>query len=158
MTVHDLIFIRYPELYNPLDVFIYKAKVKAACQQADKILATSIQTKSDIVDFLNIDPAKIDVVYQGCHPSFKRKFSAAEIEKIKTKYKLPESYILNVGTIEERKNVLLLVKALSRLPKDLQSHVVDCWATDKIQDEDIGGGAAIRRRGEDYFFTQCFVR
>ncbi len=124
VTVHDLIFIRYPELYNPLDVFIYKAKVKAACQQADKILATSIQTKNDIVDFLNIDPEKIDVVYQGCHPSFKKKFSVAEIEKVKTKYKLPESYILNVGTIEERKNVLLLIKALSQLPKDLKSHVV----------------------------------
>ena len=124
VTVHDLIFIRYPDLYNPLDVFIYKAKVKAACRQADKILATSIQTKSDIVDFLNIDPAKIDVVYQGCHPSFKKKFSVAEIEKIKAKYNLPESYILNVGTIEERKNVLLLIKALSQLPKDLKSHVV----------------------------------
>jgi len=124
VTVHDLIFIRYPELYNPLDVFIYKVKVKAACQQADKILATSIQTKNDIVDFLKIDPEKIDVVYQGCHPSFKRKISVAEIEKVKTKYKLPESYILNVGTIEERKNVLLLIKALSQLPKDLKSHVV----------------------------------
>jgi glycosyltransferase involved in cell wall biosynthesis len=124
VTVHDLIFIRYPELYNPLDVFIYKAKVKAACQQADKILATSIQTKSDIVDFLHIDHEKIDVVYQGSHPSFKRKFSAAEIEKVRTKYELPESYILNVGTIEERKNVLLLIKSLSQLPKDLRSHLV----------------------------------
>jgi glycosyltransferase involved in cell wall biosynthesis len=124
VTVHDLIFIRYPDLYNPLDVFIYKAKVKAACQQADNILATSIQTKSDIVDFLNIDPAKIDVLYQGCHPSFKMKFSVAEIENVKKKYKLPESYLLNVGTIEERKNVLLLIKALSQLPNDLKSHVV----------------------------------
>ena len=63
-------------------------------------------------------------MYQGCHPSFKKKFSVAEIEKVKAKYKLPESYILNVGTIEERKNVLLLIKALSQLPKDLKSQVV----------------------------------
>jgi glycosyltransferase involved in cell wall biosynthesis len=124
VTVHDLIFIRYPQLYNPLDAFIYKAKVKAACHQADKILATSFQTKRDIIEFLNIDPEKIDVVYQGCHPSFKKKISAAEIEKVKTKNKLPERYILNVGTVEERKNVLLLIKALSQLPKELKSHVV----------------------------------
>ena len=124
VTVHDLIFIRYPELYNPLDVFIYKAKVRAACRQADKILATSIQTKSDIVDFLHVDHEKIDVVYQGCHPSFKRKYSAPEIEKAKTKYGLPEHYILNVGTIEERKNVLLLVRAFSMLPQELKVHVV----------------------------------
>jgi glycosyltransferase involved in cell wall biosynthesis len=124
VTVHDLIFFRYPELYNPLDVFIYKAKVKAACRQADIILATSIQTKNDIVDFLRIDAAKIHVVYQGCHPSFKQHFSDEEISKTKTKYNLPEHYILNVGTIEERKNVLLLVTALSALPSDLLYPIV----------------------------------
>ena len=124
VTVHDLIFIRYPELYNPLDAFIYKSKVKAACGQADKILATSFQTKNDVVDFLKIEPAKIEVVYQGCHHSFKRKFDTEEIQKIKTKYNLPKDYILNVGTIEERKNVLLLIKALSLLPPDQKSHVV----------------------------------
>ena len=73
VTVHDLIFVRYPELYNPLDTFIYRSKVKAACRQADLILATSVQTKNDIVNFLNADPATVDVVYQGCHGSFKKK-------------------------------------------------------------------------------------
>ncbi|HYI76906.1 MAG TPA: glycosyltransferase family 1 protein [Chryseolinea sp.] len=124
VTVHDLIFFRYAELYNLLDVFIYKAKVKAACRQADIILATSIQTKNDIVDFLRIDAAKIHVVYQGCHPSFKQHFSHEEISKTKTKYNLPEHYILNVGTIEERKNVLVLVKAVSALPSDLLYPIV----------------------------------
>ena len=124
VTVHDLIFIRYPQLYNPLDVFIYKAKVKAACEQADKILATSIQTKDDIVNFLQIDPAKIDVVYQGCHPGFKKILTPLEIEGVKAKYKLPQGYILNVGTIEERKNVQLLIKALALLTKDLQRHLI----------------------------------
>lgn len=124
VTVHDLIFIRSPKLYNPVDVAIYKSKVKAACRNADKILATSQQTAADIIDFLKIDPTKIEVVYQGCHANFKKKFSPIEIDAIKVKYSLPQKYILNVGTIEERKNVLILVKALALLPKELRWHVV----------------------------------
>ena len=124
VTVHDLIFIRYPHLYKAIDAAIYKAKVQAACRQADRIMAISQQTKEDIVHFLNVDAEKIDVVYQGCHPSFKKVFQADQIAAIRTKYDLPRHYILNVGTIEERKNVLLLIKAISLLPVDLRIHVV----------------------------------
>ena len=124
VTVHDLIFIRYPHLYKAVDAAIYKAKVQAACRQADRIMAISQQTKEDIVHFLNVDAAKIDVVYQGCHPSFRKVFSADQITAIRTKYDLPRNYILNVGTIEERKNVLLLIKAIALLPIDLRIHVV----------------------------------
>jgi glycosyltransferase involved in cell wall biosynthesis len=124
VTVHDLIYMRYPELYQAWDVAIYKAKIKSACRQADRILATSFQTKEDIVKFLAVDADTIDVVYQGCHPNFKKSFTAEQIRVVKTKYKLPQHYILNVGTIEARKNVALLIKALARLPKDTQMHVV----------------------------------
>lgn len=124
VTVHDLIFIRYPHLYKSIDAAIYKAKVSAACKEADRILATSEQTKEDVIHYLKTDPEKIDVVYQGCHPDFKRIYSASEIVSLKVKYKLPEHYILNVGTIEARKNVLLLVKALALLPRDLKRHVL----------------------------------
>lgn len=124
VTVHDLIFLRYPKLYKSVDAAIYRAKVSAACRQADRILATSQQTKDDVILFLKTDPEKIDVVYQGCHPDFKNVFSNEEISSIKKRYKLPAEYILNVGTIEERKNVLLLVKALSLLPDDLKRHVL----------------------------------
>jgi glycosyltransferase involved in cell wall biosynthesis len=124
VTVHDLIFIRYPQLYNFIDVSIYKAKVKAACKQADRVLAISRQTADDVVDFLKINPSKVEVVYQGCHPNFKKKFSSLQVREIRALYDLPEEYILSVGTIEERKNVLLLIKALSLLSSDLQAHVV----------------------------------
>ncbi|WP_276374683.1 glycosyltransferase family 1 protein [Chryseolinea sp. H1M3-3] len=124
VTVHDLIFIRYPELYKKIDVAIYKAKVKAACSKADKIIATSKQTADDIIDLLKIHPSKIEVVYQGAHPNFKKCFSQEQIHSIKTKYNLPQQYILNVGTIEERKNAIVLVKALTLLPKELRKQIV----------------------------------
>jgi glycosyltransferase involved in cell wall biosynthesis len=116
VTVHDLIYIRYPQFYKPVDVAIYKAKAKAACTKADRVIAISQQTAQDIVDFLHIDPNKIDVVYQGCHPIFKQTVAPEVQAQVRRKYNLPGQYILNVGTIEPRKNVGVLVQALAMLP------------------------------------------
>jgi len=124
VTVHDLIYIRYPQFYKPVDVAIYKAKVRAACQTTDRIIAISQQTADDLTEFIKVDPKKIDVVYQGCHPVFKQKISAQEQAQIRAKYRLPETYILNVGTIEPRKNANLLVEALALLPKESRVPVV----------------------------------
>jgi glycosyltransferase involved in cell wall biosynthesis len=117
-TIHDLIFYRYPEFYKPIDIAIYKRKLKYACRTADKIIAISHQTKLDLLEFLNIDPKKIEIIYQGAHPNFKSKLSREQIDSVTRKYNLPKEYILNVGTIEKRKNVLVLVKALAQMPKE----------------------------------------
>jgi len=124
VTVHDLIYIRYPQFYNPIDVAIYRAKAKAACRAADQVIAISQQTADDLVEFLKVDRRKISIVYQGCHPSFKHKATVAEKYAVKAKYKLPDQFILNVGTIEERKNVKLLVEALAHLPESSKLPVV----------------------------------
>lgn len=124
VTVHDLIFLRYPEFYHQIDIWIYKSKLSYACRAADKVIAISKQTAADLVEFLDVDPAKISVVYQGCHPNFQKKFTIDEIENIKRKHKLPSEYILNVGTVEPRKNVGLLVKALAEIPKESRLPVV----------------------------------
>jgi glycosyltransferase involved in cell wall biosynthesis len=80
---------------------------------ADKIIAISEQTKRDIVEFLKVPESKIEVIYQGCHKAFKEQQSPELIQQTKEKYQLPERFILNVGTIEERKNLLNVVKAIS---------------------------------------------
>jgi glycosyltransferase involved in cell wall biosynthesis len=116
VTVHDLIFMRYPQFYNAVDVAIYTRKVKLACEKADRVIAISQQTADDIKDLLKIsDPTKIEVVYQGCHPIFKKEINASQFDSVKKKYGLPGQFILNVGTVEERKNLLLVIKALSLL-------------------------------------------
>jgi glycosyltransferase involved in cell wall biosynthesis len=124
VTVHDLIFYRFPQFYHAADVVIYKAKVKSACERADKIIAISNQTAQDLIDFLNINPSKIEVVYQGCHPNFKRVITEQEISEVKKRYNLPDQFILNVGTIEERKNLLVLIEAFALLPKELRIPLV----------------------------------
>jgi glycosyltransferase involved in cell wall biosynthesis len=124
VTVHDLIFLRYPELYNPIDVKIYTTKVRKACHAADAIVAISEQTSSDIQSMLGTPADKIKVVYQGCHPEFKSRVMPEEIEKVRLRYKLPPKYILNVGTIEERKNLLLLIQAMALMPEASRVPVV----------------------------------
>jgi glycosyltransferase involved in cell wall biosynthesis len=124
VTVHDLIYIRYPQFYNPVDVAIYTAKVKSACRRADKVIAISQQTANDLIEFIKVDPAKIEVVYQGCHPIFKTKVPAEVKAAVKAKYNLPDKFVLNVGTIEQRKNVKQLVEALALLPAEVQLPVV----------------------------------
>ncbi|MBN2520256.1 MAG: glycosyltransferase family 4 protein [Bacteroidales bacterium] len=112
VTIHDLIFIRYPDLYKPVDREIYLKKFKYAASVADKIIAVSTQTKNDLINFFKVDKTKIEVIYQGCDEIFKRFVIDSKKEEIREKYNLPSEFILYVGTIEERKNLLNVVKAL----------------------------------------------
>lgn len=124
VTMHDLIFLRKPHYYKLIDRLIYKFKSKYACDKSDRIIAISEKTKEDIVELYNINPSKIDVIYQSCDDSFKTLSSTFEKEKIKKKYKLPDKFILNVGTIEARKNLLLVIKALPKINDDFKLVVV----------------------------------
>jgi len=117
VTIHDLIFIRYPHLFSSIDRKIYHKKFQSACKRANKIIAISHQTKNDIIEFFGTDENKIEVVYQGCNNVFQSKISKKRIEEICKKYNLPEKFILNIGTIEERKNLLTILKSIKELPK-----------------------------------------
>ena len=115
VTIHDLIFERYPKLYPFFDRIIYKIKFRKACQNADAIVAISEQTKRDIIDFYGINPEKIHVIYQDCDVAFQEKQSFEQIENVKEKYQINKKYILSVGTIIERKNQANLVAAFHKL-------------------------------------------
>jgi glycosyltransferase involved in cell wall biosynthesis len=112
VTVHDLIFIRFPNFFNAADVYIYRKKLLHACRVADIIVAISHQTKRDLIDFLNIDHNKIKVIYQGCNRIFWQNYSEDAYGKVLEKHNLPKRYLLYLGTIEERKNLLTAIKAI----------------------------------------------
>jgi glycosyltransferase involved in cell wall biosynthesis len=114
VTIHDLIFLRFPSLYKPVDRIIYKFKFNYACKNADKIIAISEQTQNDIIGFLGIKKEKITVIYQNCNEIFYKKQAQTTLNDIKLKYELHKPYILCVGTIEERKNQLNLIKAFEK--------------------------------------------
>ncbi|WP_336702324.1 glycosyltransferase family 1 protein [Chryseobacterium indologenes] len=113
VTIHDLIFVRYPQYYSFFDRKIHFWKFKKAADSADKIIAISEQTKRDIIRYLKVPETKIEVIYQGCHHAFKEQQSPELMEAVKEKCKLPERFVLNVGTIEDRKNLLNVIKAIS---------------------------------------------
>lgn len=117
VTIHDLIFERYPEQYNPIDVRIYRNKFRHACEQADRIIAISEQTKNDIVGFYKIPARKIRVCYQSCNPAFFERISEAEQQRIRDQYQLPAQFFLYVGSIIERKNLGRVVEAMDELRK-----------------------------------------
>lgn len=135
VTVHDLIFLRYPQYYKAIDVRIYRAKVASACRAADRIIAISHQTADDIHTFLGTERNKISVVFQGCHPSFRKKATEQKKEEVRRKYVLPERFILNVGTIERRKNLGLLVEALPRVLQDVPIKLVVVGRATKYKEE-----------------------
>lgn len=124
VTIHDLIFIHHPNYYHCFDRWIYTYKFKQACLHANKIIAISECTKRDIMRFFHIPEEKIKVVYQGCSPIFVPTTNTHHLEVIRKKYNLPEKYILSVGSIEERKNILLAIKALKELPADIHLVIV----------------------------------
>lgn len=124
VTIHDLIFLRFPQYFGRIDRFIYKLKARYSCRHADKIVAISECTKRDIIEFFHTDPNKIEVIYQSCDDSFKSPSSAQKKQEVRIKHDLPPSYILNVGTIETRKNLLTLIKALPQIHADYHLVVV----------------------------------
>ena len=64
VTIHDLIFMRYPQFFSAIDRKIYHKKFQSACNRADKIIAISQQTKNDIIEFFGTDENKIEVIVQ----------------------------------------------------------------------------------------------
>ena len=70
VTIHDLIFLRFPQFFPWIDRCVYLNKLRHACNRADVILAICEQTKNDLIEFLHIHEDRIRVIYQGVHPRF----------------------------------------------------------------------------------------
>jgi glycosyltransferase involved in cell wall biosynthesis len=111
VTIHDLIFLDYPELYPKIDRQIYRAKSSMACDRADRIIAISEQTKQAIIKHFGTPKDKIDVVYQSCNPIYLQPPASAQLTIIRNRYQLPDQYLLYVGSITERKQTLQLLEA-----------------------------------------------
>jgi glycosyltransferase involved in cell wall biosynthesis len=112
LTIHDLIFLRFPEYYKKIDRKMYQSIYLSSCMRATKIIAISNQTKADLIHFFGIEPCKIEVIYQSCNNHFYEKVIDEVKLSVQSKFNLPRKFILSVGTIERRKNQLSLLKAV----------------------------------------------
>lgn len=111
-TVHDLIFMRFPQFYKKIDRMFYKFFMVRGCRTATKIIAISQQTKSDLINLCGVDPKKIVVIYQSCNKQFYQRVDETQKSIVRQKYSLPDKFILAVGTIEQRKNQLAILEGL----------------------------------------------
>jgi glycosyltransferase involved in cell wall biosynthesis len=109
VIIHDLIFLRYPQLYPAIDVFFYKLKTKYAAKNADFIIAASEQTKRDIVEYYHIPEEKITVIYPCSDPIF---YNRETIDASRF-FNPKRRYIISIGAITPRKNLMKTVQAFN---------------------------------------------
>jgi glycosyltransferase involved in cell wall biosynthesis len=111
--VHDLAFKIFPESFDYWRLRKLNFFHDTAVKRANKIIAISEATKKDLLKFHpKIDAEKIKVVYHGFEKElFTRKFSEEQIALVKEKYQIKGRYLLYVGAIQPRKNLVRLVEA-----------------------------------------------
>ena len=114
VTIFDLSFIYYPEIYPYSRRLYLNAATKWACKKAKKIITISESAKNDIVQFFGADPERVHVIYPGLRPNFIRP-SQQKIDNFRQEKQLPDRFILHVGTLQPRKNLTLLIEAFAKV-------------------------------------------
>ena len=114
LTVHDLIFRRYPGHHKPLNRWYLNLTMPLYCRRATRIIAVSEQTKRDVIAAYGIPAEKITVIYEAAAPGFGLR-DAETVAAARRRYRLPDRYLLSVGTIEPRKNLGRVLTAFERL-------------------------------------------
>lgn len=124
VTMHDLIFLKNPELFPLFDRYSFKKKYTHGCKTADRVIAISEETKRDLIEFMQEDESRIDVVYQGCNPIFHQPVEERELEEVKKRFSLPNQFMLIICAIERRKNHELILKAMRNPQLDIPLVIV----------------------------------
>ena len=118
VTVHDVLFLRFPQFHSKINRIIYTRKLKSSCNRADVVIAISEQTKQDLIDFLQVPEEKIEVIYQSCEEKFFDEITESQRIDVRNKYNLPERYLLYVGALTPSKNLENLLQAFNQLQSD----------------------------------------
>lgn len=123
LTVHDLIFRHLPDHHKPLNRWYLNLAMPLFCRRASHLIAVSDQTRDDLIMLYGLPAEKISVVHEAAAPHF-RPQPAEKVEAVRRRYGLPDRYLLSVGTIEPRKNLIRLLEAFERLYAD---RLTDGW-------------------------------
>jgi glycosyltransferase involved in cell wall biosynthesis len=117
ITIHDLSFLRYPEFFSWRKNFWHNSvNISKNINKFDKIIAVSNNTKNDLIDILSVPEEKINVIYSGLfNDSVSDTDFSSENNYLEKNYNIKDDYILYLGTIEPRKNILGIIKAYEML-------------------------------------------
>lgn len=116
VTVYDLSFIHYPEQFPTGQRLYLTTQTRRSCRQARRVAAISNSGRDDIIRLFGVAPAKVDVVPPGVDEHY-RPLPDAVIDRFRRKHALPERFVLHVGTLQPRKNLLVLLEAMARLQR-----------------------------------------
>jgi glycosyltransferase involved in cell wall biosynthesis len=114
--IHDVLFLDHPEYYTSGEVAYFKQMTRFAAK-ADKIITISQSEKKRMLQHNVLASSNIEVVYHGINEKFKplATYQLDAIEALEDKYGLPEKYLLYVGRVNIRKNLITLVQSLALL-------------------------------------------
>jgi len=124
LTIHDLTFLLFPEKYTITKRWLFGKMIPVFIKKSDKIVAVSENTKKDILKFFSIPDDKILVTYESYPEYYNFSIDRSKAEDILNKYGIERNFILYVGMIEPRKNIISLLKAFVELDKDLELDLV----------------------------------
>jgi len=142
-TFHDLSFVHFPEFFSLRKNIWHNLEMRPLRQShfADRIIAVSASTKNDLVKLYDVDPAKVEVIHSGISENVRRP-SNYDLSQFKIDNNVPDSFMLYVGKLEPRKNIVAIVKAFNIL-KNQKEYAKLClvlvgskgWLFDDIFDE-----------------------
>lgn len=112
-TIHDLCFLHFPQTFSKFEAFRSKIMIKNTARHSDKIITGSSNSKNDIINHYNIQADKIEVIPYGISPRFSPEKDAKITQKALNKYQIKRPYVLSVGRLNPRKNLITLIKAFS---------------------------------------------
>lgn len=140
-TIHDFSFLIYPESHPKERIHFFKKNFFKEVAKSSHIITGSNFTKQEIVKYLDFDPNNITVIYHGVDHNLYKIYPKVELEKTKVKFALPAKFLLFVGSIEPRKNLISLLKAYNLLDSLIQDSYplvlvgAKGWKNDDIMQE-----------------------
>ena len=113
VTIHDLLFKKFPEDYPLIDRMIYDWKAKYGCKRATKVISISKATTSDILNHYNVSTQKISTIYQDLSPQFLDDLETSTAKKILNGINIEFDFLLFIGNCKSRKNLKTVLQALA---------------------------------------------
>jgi glycosyltransferase involved in cell wall biosynthesis len=145
VTVHDLSFLRFPSAFRTANRSYLSSITKASTRRAARVIAVSDSTRQDVINLIGVPAERVVVVPNGVNPEFSPA-DPGDLSEFRQRQGLPTRYILFLGTLEPRKNLVRLVEAYALLRSRAQD-----GAAATIPPLVIAGG-------KGWFYREIFAR
>ena len=125
VSVMDVAYIKFPELFNQSDLYQLRSWTAYSVKQAKKVLTISNSSRDDIIKAYKVRGENVITIYPGIKKLTTLEPRVFGMNQLKSKYHISDQFILFVGTLQPRKNIVRLIEAFSKLEnKDMQLVII----------------------------------